>query len=150
MKKTIETALEMLVKNSGEGWFCILEEPKTEKFVQFAYDEDEGIFFDLPRPALTKKEFESASEVLSGYDITLSESQIPEQSPEHNPDCDCGCDDDECDCDDGCCCSHGEPFETFNKHLGNDTQLAGEIAYAVMREVYKLKENTKLNVTIMR
>ncbi|MDD3001085.1 MAG: hypothetical protein PHF29_04960 [Candidatus Riflebacteria bacterium] len=142
MKKTIEMALELLVKNSGEGWFCILEEPKTEKFVQFAYDEGEGIFFDLPKPALTNKEFDSASEVLSGYDITLSEAQ-PHQ---HDEDCDC---DDEC-CDDDCCCSHNESFETFNKQLGNDKNLAAEIAYAVMREVYKLKENTKINVTIMR
>jgi hypothetical protein len=135
MKNTIETALDTLLKNSGEGWFCIIEDPKTEKFVQFAYDEEEGLWFDLPKPALTKKELEVALDLLSGYDIKLMAPGIEDEDCEHgNEDCEC----------------HEEVFETFNKHLGRDKQLAAEIAYAVMRQVYNLKDDTKLDVTLTR
>lgn len=128
MKKTIETALDTLLKNSGEGWFCIIEDPKTEKFVQFAFDEEEGLWFDLPKPALTKKELEVALDLLSGYDIKLITPGIEDEDDEDDDDV----------------------FETFNKHLGTDKQLAAEIAYAVMRQVYNLKDDTRLDVTLTR
>lgn len=132
MKTTIKTALESLLKNSGDGWFCIIEEPKTEKFVQFAYDQKEGIWFDLPKPALTDEELELAKTLLAKYDIKLFAPSIGADVE----DLDCGLNED--------------VFKTFNKHLGTDIELATEIAYAVMRKVYKLGEDTNLDITLTR
>ena len=58
MKKRVESAIRMILENIGEGWFIILEEPETEKFVQFAYDEGSGLVFDLPFQALDDPEID--------------------------------------------------------------------------------------------
>lgn len=148
MQETIKSALTLLTKNQGDGWFCVIEEPKNEKFVQFAWDESEGLWVDLPKVALTEDELARAVMMFSDYNISLESRGFASDDCCDDPECDCydECDD---DCDDDCdCCDHNGPIETFNGSLGKDIDKACEIAYRVLSEVYKLSENTRLNVTM--
>ena len=126
MQETIKSALTLLTKNQGDGWFCVIEEPKNEKFVQFAWDESEGLWVDLPKVALTEDELARAVMMFSDYNISLESRGFASDD----------------------CCDHNGPIETFNGSLGKDIDKACEIAYRVLSEVYKLSENTRLNVTM--
>ncbi len=128
MKERIVQAIDTILKNRGDDWFIIIEEPEKEKFVQFAYDEGIGLFFDLPFQALEADELARARKLLAEYSIGPASSQ-----------------------------TYDEPGgkatgvqESFNHHVGRDAALAATLAYRVLSEVYQLDDRTALNVTIMR
>ncbi len=128
MKERIVQAIDTILKNHGDDWFIIIEEPEEEKFVQFAYDEGIGLFFDLPFQALDADELTRARKLLAEYSIVPASSQ-----------------------------TYDEPGgkatgiqESFNHHVGRDAALAVALAYRVLKEVYGLDDDTELNVSIMR
>ena len=150
MKERIKNAIEMLTTNKGDGWFTVLEEPKSEKFIQFTYDESYGLQVDLPVVALQPEELQKAEKLMGEYSIEKIEINPAEdddccccgEDHEHGEHCDCGCD-----------CEHDEEaeekFESFNKKV-EENDKAVEIAYRVFKEVYGLSDDTAINVTIFR
>jgi len=114
MKKRIESAVRLILQNNGDGWFMIFEEPKSEKFVQFAFDEDAGLIFDLPFQALTRAEKESAGVLLAGMGIGPATAEVFE-----GPDGD-----------------HIGQQCSYQAEVGFDAEMAVSLAYRVMREVY--------------
>ena len=148
MKERIKNALEMLTTNKGEDWFTVLEEPKSEKFIQFTYDEGYGLQLDLPVVALQPEELEKAEKLMGEYGISKREIEPPEDDccccsdeHEHGEDCDCNC----CDGEEKCT----EKFESFNEKIESNDK-AVEIAYRVFKEVYGMSDDTNINVTIFR
>ena len=147
MKERIKKAIEMLTTNKGEDWFTVLEEPKSEKFIQFTYDEGYGLQVDLPVVALQPEELAKAEKLMGEYGIAKRVMEPPEddccccgEDHEHGEHCDCGCEDDE---------ESDEKFESFNEKV-DDNNKAVEIAYRVFKEVYGLTDDTAINVTIFR
>ena len=69
MLHQIENSINSLVKKDGDGWFLIIEEPESMKFVQFAWGETEGIIFNIPSQTLSKEELELVSNKLKDYGI---------------------------------------------------------------------------------
>ncbi len=65
--KRVELGLQVLLENSGDGWFLILEEPVSEKFVQFAYEEGQDLVFDCPTMAFSPDELKKAIEVMNRF-----------------------------------------------------------------------------------
>ncbi|MBQ3643574.1 MAG: hypothetical protein II961_03160 [Candidatus Riflebacteria bacterium] len=148
MKERIKNAIEILTTNKGDGWFTVLEEPKSEKFIQFTYDESYGLQVDLPVVALQPEELAKAEKLMGEYSIEKIEINPAEDDccccsdeHEHGEDCDCNC----CDGEEKC----EEKFESFNKKV-DDNNKAIEIAYRVFKEVYGLSDDTAINVTIFR
>ncbi len=148
MKERIKNAIEILTTNKGDGWFTVLEEPKSEKFIQFTYDESYGLQVDLPVVALQPEELAKAEKLMGEYSIKKIEINPAEDDccccsdeHEHGEDCDCNC----CDGEEKC----EEKFESFNKKV-DDNNKAIEIAYRVFKEVYGLSDDTAINVTIFR
>ncbi len=126
MKKRIESAIKLILDNAGEGWFIIFEEPRTEKFVQFAYDEDTGLIFDLPFQALDKDELGRARQVLGEAGIGDETAGIFDA-----PD--------------------GEQLgeqQSFNAMIGRDIEQALDLVHRVFTYVYGFDDKTKFNVTI--
>ena len=147
MKERIKKAIEMLTTNKGEDWFTVLEEPKSEKFIQFTYDEGYGLQVDLPVVALQPEELVKAEKLMGEYGIAKRVMEPPAddccccgEDHEHGEHCDCGCEDDE---------ESDEKFESFNEKV-DDNNKAVEIAYRVFKEVYGLSDDTAINVTIFR
>lgn len=62
--------LQAVCENQGDGWFIIMEEPETESFVQFAFDEGEGLVFDCPTMSFNPEELENAIEVMARFGIS--------------------------------------------------------------------------------
>lgn len=128
MKERIEKAVEVLLQNAGDDWFMIIEEPAQEKFVQFAYDEESGLFFDLPFQALTQEELARARKVMAELSIAAAANATFDEPG-------------------------GREIgvqESFNHHVDRDVKLAVDIAYRVFREVYGYGDSTRLDITIMR
>ncbi|MDN5279235.1 MAG: hypothetical protein PWR01_3200 [Clostridiales bacterium] len=65
------TALKVLTANVGEGWFIIMEEPESEFFVQFAFDEGSGLVFDCPTMSFSEEEMARATRVMQRFGIEL-------------------------------------------------------------------------------
>lgn len=128
MKERIESAVKLILQNSGDGWFMIFEEPKSEKFVQFAFDEESGLIFDLPFQALTQLEKDSAGMLLSSMGVAPATAEVLD-----GPDGDCI----------GQQCS-------YQAEIGYDAEMAVSLAYRVMREVYGFRDGTRIDVTINR
>lgn len=61
--------LQAVCENQGEGWFAIMEEPETESFVQFAFDEGDGLVFDCPTMSFDEEELEKAVAVMKRFGI---------------------------------------------------------------------------------
>ena len=148
MKERIANAINLLTTNRGDDWFTVLEEPKSEKFIQFTYDESYGLQIDLPVVALQPDELQKAEKLLAEYSIEKIEIEPSEDDccccgdkEEHGENCDCDCCDGEKECE--------EVFESFNKKI-EDKSVAIEIAYRVFKEVYNMPDNTDINVTIFR
>ena len=128
MQERIRSALLTMLQNSGDDWFIIIEEPEHEKFVQFAFDESSGLFFDLPFQALTKAELEKAKKLFAGLSIDSQKAPMLDHPG-------------------------GKEIgqqESFNYHVGRDIDLAVNLACRVFREVYALNDSARLDVTIMR
>ncbi|MBU1106742.1 MAG: hypothetical protein KKB51_08765 [Candidatus Riflebacteria bacterium] len=126
MKKRIESAIRTVLDNLGEGWFIILEEPTDEKFVQFAYDEDTGLIFDLPFQALDEDELARARQVLGEVgvgDETASVFDAPDGE------------------------KVGEQ-RSFNTLVGRDVDRAVDLVHRVFTYVYGFDDTTRFNVTI--
>ena len=128
MKKRIESAIRLILDNSGEGWFIILEDPSEEKFVQFAYDEHTGLIFDLPFQALNADELARAKQVLgeagvgdesAGVFDGVDGEQIGEQ-------------------------------RSFNAMVARDVDQAVDLVHRVFTYVYGFDERTRFNVSIGR
>ncbi len=160
MKESIKKAIEMLTTNKGDGWFTVLEEPKSEKFIQFTYDEGYGLQVDLPVVALQPEELPKAEKLMGEYSIEKIVVNPEEddccccgEDHEHDEHCDCGCEDHHHDEHCACGCEDEEEedakFESFNKKV-EDNDKAVEIAYRVFKEVYSLSDDTPINVTIFR
>lgn len=128
MKERIKNAIETLLHNTGDDWFIIIEEPVHEKFVQFAYDEESGLFFDLPFQALTSAELEKAGKLMTEFSIAAEKAATFDRPG-------------------------GREIgvqESFNHHVGRNTELAVNLAWRVFLEVYGCNEETRLDVSIMR
>jgi hypothetical protein len=128
MKERMARAVEMILQNRGDGWFMIFEESGSEKFVQFAFDEDGGLIFDLPFQALTTDENTTAARVLADLGVQAESAPVLD-----------GLDGDEI----GQQCS-------FQANVGYDRELAVALAYRVFRDVYGFADDTRFDVTIMR
>jgi len=128
MKERIESAVKLILKNSGDGWFMIFEEPKSEKFVQFAFDEGSGLIFDLPYQALTGLEKDSARVLLAGMGVAPQTEDVF-GGPEGD---------------------HIGQQCSFQAEIGFDAEMAVSLTYRVMREVYGFRDETKIDVTINR
>lgn len=126
MKKRIESAIRLILENIGEGWFIILEEPDTEKFVQFAYDEDTGLIFDLPFQALDEDELVRARQVLGEVGVGDEVASIFD-SPDGE--------------------AVGEQ-RSFNSMVGSDVEQAVDLVHRVFTYVYGFDDKTRFNVTI--
>jgi len=128
VQERIRSALLTILQNSGDDWFIIIEEPQHEKFVQFAFDESSGLFFDLPFQALTKEELERARRLFAELSIDSQKAPVLDQPG-------------------------GKEIgqqESFNHHVGRDIDQAVNLAYSVFKEVYALHDSAGLDVTIMR
>ncbi len=112
-------ALKLITGNQGAGWIAIIEEPETESFVQFAFDQATSLVFDCPTISFSDDQLSRAKTLLSRYKIE-----------ETNP--------------------SGEDFTTFNAELGDNIELAAEIAAAMFTEVFQFSDNRGLNVTVTR
>ena len=128
MRERIESAVRLILQNCGDDWFMILEESVSEKFVQFAFDEESGLVFDLPLQALTKSEIELAGTLLAAYEVISETAQVYD-----------GPDGDEV----------GEQ-SSFQCNVGFDVELAVTLSYRIFREVYGFSDDTRFDVTIMR
>ncbi|OGK06170.1 MAG: hypothetical protein A2W80_13805 [Candidatus Riflebacteria bacterium GWC2_50_8] len=126
MKKRVESAIRLILENIGEGWFIILEEPDTEKFVQFAYDEDTGLIFDLPFQALDEDELVRARQVLGEVGVGDEVASIFD-SPDGE--------------------AVGEQ-RSFNSMVGSDVDQAVDLVHRVFTYVYGFDDKTRFNVTI--
>ncbi|EKD84417.1 MAG: hypothetical protein ACD_39C00061G0001 [uncultured bacterium] len=126
MKKRVESAIRLILENIGEGWFIILEEPDTEKFVQFAYDEDTGLIFDLPFQALDEDELVRARQVLGEAGVGDEVASIFD-SPDGE--------------------AIGEQ-RSFNSMVGSDVEQAVDLVHRVFTYVYGFDDKTRFNVTI--
>ena len=161
MKNRIKNAIDMLTTNKGDDWFTVLEEPKSEKFIQFTYDESYGLQVDLPVVALQPEELAKVEKLMGEYGIAKRVMEPPEdddccccdEDHEHEDHCGCGCEDHHHDEHCSCGCEGDEDddvkFESFNEKV-DDNNKAVEIAYRVFKEVYGLSDDTPINVTIFR
>jgi hypothetical protein len=119
----IGTALSNLLKRQNEDAFVIIEEPKSQKFVQFAGSANEPLIFDLPAQGLTEDELDQAKAVLGEYDIEMEGTEIYEdESMQKVVDTQYG----------------------FSAVLGEDLDLAVELAVRVLSEVYGLGEDANI------
>ncbi len=126
MLTQIKSSINSLVKNDGDGWFLIIEEPESMKFVQFAWGETEGIIFNLPSQTLSTEELELASKKLKYYGIEYEAWPSSDAAGEVIIDEQGG----------------------FNKNLGNDAALAQKLASLILYEVYGLDRSVEFSVTI--
>lgn len=124
VRSMIREALNDVAQCQGEGWFVIIEEPISQKFVQFACRLDEGLIFDLPSEDLSAEEFEVAKTLLSAYDI-------PFQTWDFGA-------------------INGVQAGSFGKLIGQDLMQAEDIAYDVFMKVYHLDPKVSLKITIDR
>ena len=126
IERDINQAVDELVRKEGDGWFMIIEDPRTRKFIQFAWGATEGFIFDLPSQALDQIELQRAKEVLSNYDIVLETWAVYDRP-------------------------NGKVVgeqSGFNKDIGDAPELAKKIALDVFKEVYRVDPKTDLGVTI--
>ncbi len=126
IERDINQAVDELVRKEGDGWFMIIEDPRTRKYIQFVWGTTEGFIFDLPSQALDQIELQRAKEVLSNYDIVLETWAV-----------------------------YDRPNGTvvgeqsgFNKDIGDAPELAKKIALDVFIEIYRVDPKTDLGVTI--
>jgi len=126
MKKRVESAIRLILENIGEGWFIILNTFFTEKFVQFAYDEDTGLIFDLPFQALDEDELVRARQVLGEVGVGDEVASIFD-SPDGE--------------------AVGEQ-RSFNSMVGSDVDQAVDLVHRVFTYVYGFDDKTRFNVTI--
>ena len=126
IEEDINQAVDELVRKEGDGWFMIIEDSRTRKFVQFVWGATEGLTFDLPSQTLNQVELERAKKVLANYDIVLETWELYDRP-------------------------NGKVVgeqSGFNKDISNSPELAKKIALDVFLEIYKVDPNTNLGVTI--
>lgn len=128
MRERIESAVKLILQNCGDDWFMILEESTSEKFVQFAFDEESGLVFDLPLQALSPDEIELAKTLLADYDVD-PETAVVYDGPDGE--------------------EVGEQ-SSFQCQVGFDAELAVTLSYRIFKEVYAFSDDTRFDVTIMR
>lgn len=76
IQEQVRQSLGRLLERCGEGTCVIIEDTKTEKFVQFAGVESEGLIFDLPREAMSDKELARAKKVLPTMGIVFGKRDL--------------------------------------------------------------------------
>ena len=124
----IDSAIDDLVKRQGDGWFMVLEDPKTKKFVQYALHENHEFYFDLPSQVLSKHELDRAKKVLFKYGMEFETWDMLDKP-------------------------NGVVVgkqSGFGRNIGSDVSLAKKLAREIFIQVYKLDPNTKLTVVIER
>ncbi len=124
-QQLIYAALERLLARSNQDAFLIIEEPKSQKFVQFAGSSEEPLIFDLPAQGLSEEELERAKALFADYDIEMEATPIYEdESMERIVDQQYG----------------------FSAILDQELELAVELASLVLLEVYGLEADAKLTL----
>lgn len=119
----IGNALKDLKTRQNEDAFLIIEESKSQKFVQFAGSTEEPLMFDLPAQGLTEDELERAKAVLGEYDVEMEGTPMYEdETMQKVVDTQYG----------------------FSAVLGDNLNLAVELAVRILTEVYQFDEDVKL------
>lgn len=119
----IGNALKDLKTRQNEDAFLIIEESKSQKFVQFAGSTEEPLIFDLPAQGLTEDELERAKAVLGEYDVEMEGTPMYEdETMQKVVDTQYG----------------------FSAVLGDNLNLAVELAVRILTEVYQFDEDVKL------
>ncbi|MBM4020055.1 MAG: hypothetical protein FJ288_17345 [Planctomycetes bacterium] len=115
-------ALDLIIRQGGEGSFVIFEEPCLRKFVQFAGSQTEGLLLDLPSPALSEDEMTRARDFFRELGV---DSHAHVEVPDDN----------------------GRPAKwvaTFQMKLGNDTRRAAQLACGVFLRVFRLSPDAAI------
>jgi len=123
----LQHALQALLKKAGEGWFLIIEDVASGKFVQYAWGVESGLVFDLPVQALDPDELDLASTLLAEFNIQLASWPIFD--------------------------AQGEVLYQqtgFSKNLGRDVVAAVRLAEVVLYEIYQLNRAADLSITTDR
>ncbi|GAB4275090.1 MAG: hypothetical protein Kow0029_15950 [Candidatus Rifleibacteriota bacterium] len=116
----MKLALNIIIGNKGDGWFVIMEEPDSEKFVQFAFDEDSGLYFDCPIMAFSDDELRAAHRVMKRFGVSFDDPKADQD------------------------------FSSINTDVGFDAELGAQIASAFFREVFLFSDNVSFNIEISR
>jgi hypothetical protein len=116
----IRSRLQKLAHSADPESFLIIEEKRTQKFVQFGGPE---LQFDLPRQTLSDAEFEAATRILAAYGIEPVTYMIEDPSTEEKD----------------------FAQTTFQKVLDGDVDQAVRLAEAVLFEVYGFDREVELN-----
>lgn len=111
-------ALKTICGNVGEGWFVILEEPESEKFVQFAFDQGEGLVFDCPTMAFDEEEMSRATRVMERFGISSGDLGTNGQ------------------------------ISSFSADIGMNIELGAQIVAAMFREVFLFPDTVVFNIEI--
>ena len=115
----IGTALTDLKQRVNDDAFIIIEEPSSQKFVQFAGSVNEPLIFDLPAQGLTEEELDRARVVLGEYEIEMEGNPMYEdESMQKVVDTQYG----------------------FSAIIGDDIDLGVELAVRVLSEIYGFDE----------
>ncbi len=72
----ISDALSALLQRQNEDAFVIIEDSRTNKFVQFARTDDGLLLLDLPAVALTETEFEKATQFFEQRGVVGQEHEL--------------------------------------------------------------------------
>jgi hypothetical protein len=70
-QSNIRRWIENMTQLEGDGWYIIFQEPTSDKFVQFAWGEHDGLLFDLPTQQLSTAELDKAKGLLRKHHIPL-------------------------------------------------------------------------------
>jgi len=108
-----------------DGTFVIIEEPKSGKFVEFAFTNEKAVIFDLPSISLSTKEVARAKAIFDKWGYASPETHRLQGYPG----------------------SFGvQEITIFNVGLGKDIGRATELAVTFFEKVYKLRNGAKLVV----
>lgn len=103
----IQPALERLVVRENVDAFLIIQEATTGKFVQFSHHPENGLVLDLPVDNLSEDEIQRASALLVSQGAEFLSWQVDDAR-----------------------------MQAFNLFLRHDVETAGDLARAVMQDVY--------------
>jgi hypothetical protein len=123
-REAIRIALKKLVERSNEDAFVIIEDNSTKKFVQFAGGKMQDLVFDLPTQTLSSHELVRAKDALARFNIQLEEWNVYDRPG-------------------------GKVVGTqsgFSKNLGKDVDIATEIAWTTLTEIYRLGQALDLSI----
>lgn len=128
LNNNIDNAIDELVSKQGDGWFIVMEDPESKNYVQFAWGESEGLYFDLPVQSLNDDEQNRAKKTLMAYDIELEVWPLYDRPGG----------------------SIVGERGGFSKNIGENVALAKSLALDVFINIYEISPSTKLVIDIDR